>query len=221
MKRSPLFILYIFLYIFALLWLWPQWGVASADNPFGERTVKEALEASETTSSQSSPAQPSPSQSSPSRGETGPQPEPSRPAGGIGYALVNMVAALSLVLALIYIFYRLFLRRQRFLREIGGVRYLGGFPLGPQKSLQMVEIAGKVYVLGVAEQVHLLRLIDDPDEKEALLAQIAPPELSDLPSTEITRRFSAKLERLKEQRRKWLDRFLSRQASSRDGEGRP
>ncbi|OUM88353.1 MAG: hypothetical protein BAA01_08250 [Bacillus thermozeamaize] len=211
MKRSPLFILYIFLYIFALLWLWPQWGVASADNPFGERTVKEALEASETTSSQSSP----------SRGETGPQHEPSRPAGGIGYALVNMVAALSLVLALIYIFYRLFLRRQRFLREIGGVRYLGGFPLGPQKSLQMVEIAGKVYVLGVAEQVHLLRLIDDPDEKETLLAQIAPPELSDLPSTEITRRFSAKLERLKEQRRKWLDRFLSRQASSRDGEGRP
>ncbi len=204
MKRSP----FLVLSIIALFWLWPQWGVALEDNPFGERTVKEALESPDQTPSQS-----------PSSGTTEQQSAPSQ-SGGILRALLNMVAALSLVLALIYMFYRIFFRRQRFLREVGGIRYLGGFPLGAQKSLQLVEIAGKVYVLGVAEEVQLLRLIDDPDEKEILLANVAQLETASFPSTEIARRFSAQLARLKEQRRKWFHRHLMRKDSSGDGEGR-
>lgn len=200
MKRT-----FLILSMFTLLWLWPQTVGAVDENPFGERTVEDALASPD-----------DPVGDSTSRSATATE----RPdSGGLLTALLNMVAALSLVLALIYIIYRIFFRRQSLFRQAGGIRYLGGYPLGPQKSVQLVEIAGKIYVLGVADDVRLLRLIDDPEETEKVIAHLSPDSPVTMTATQVTEQLQARLEQLKQQRRLWFNR-LRRQQDAGDGEGR-
>ena len=43
------------------------------------------------------------------------------------------------------------------------LRSLGGIPLGQNKSLQVVELSGRVYVVGVGDSITLLDKIDDPE----------------------------------------------------------
>src|SRR5690606_34423586 len=125
-----------------LMWLVPPTVAAADEHPFGERTVEEALSAPDASAADGSSSAPVPE-------GTG--------SRGLITALLNMVAALALVLAILYIVYRFFLRRQR-LFQPGGIRHVAGYALGPQKSIQLLEIGGKIYVLGVAEDVRLLRL---------------------------------------------------------------
>lgn len=51
------------------------------------------------------------------------------------------------------------------------LRSLGGLTLGTNKSLQVVEWNGRIYVVGVGENVTLLESISDPETVAALLAE--------------------------------------------------
>lgn len=185
--------------------LWPGAPVVGAadENPFGERTVQEALASPEAADA----APDSPADTAPER----------TASGGLLTALLNMVAALLLVLALIYLIYRFVSRRQLPFRQAGGIRYVAGYPVGPQKSVQLLEIAGKIYVLGVAENVQLLRVIDDPKETELLTAHLAAEPAG--AATPVLEQVQARLEQLKQQRRNWLNR-LRRQHDAGDGDER-
>jgi flagellar protein FliO/FliZ len=51
------------------------------------------------------------------------------------------------------------------------MRVLGRLPLGPRKGLVLVEVAGRVLVLGMSEQgLNLLTTLDDPQEVAGLAA---------------------------------------------------
>ena len=50
------------------------------------------------------------------------------------------------------------------------VQNLGGLSLGAQKSVQLLQVGKTLYLVGVGEDVQLLREITDPEEVEALLA---------------------------------------------------
>lgn len=190
--------------LFLLLWFSPQTAGAVDETPFGERTVEEAL---------TSPAPSGEDVNTPLATDSKEQ------GSGLLTALLNMLAALLFVLALIYIIYRIFFRRQHFFRQVGGIRYLGGYPLGPQKSVQLLEIAGKVYVLGVADEVRLLRLIDDPEEAGKVIGETAPDTTMARAAAQMTEQLHDRLEHMKQQRRQWLNRFR-RQHDTGDGDGR-
>ncbi|WP_159884379.1 flagellar biosynthetic protein FliO [Paenibacillus puerhi] len=44
------------------------------------------------------------------------------------------------------------------------IRSLGGLPLGPNKSIQVVEIGKSLYIVGVGENVQLLEKVADEEE---------------------------------------------------------
>ena len=44
------------------------------------------------------------------------------------------------------------------------LRSLGGIPLGQNKSLQVVELSGRVYIVGVGDNITLLDKIDEPED---------------------------------------------------------
>ncbi|WJH33278.1 flagellar biosynthetic protein FliO [Paenibacillus sp. CC-CFT747] len=46
------------------------------------------------------------------------------------------------------------------------VKPLGGVPLGQNKSVQIVEIGRKLYVLGVGDSINLISIIEDEEEAE-------------------------------------------------------
>ncbi|QHW30056.1 flagellar protein [Paenibacillus rhizovicinus] len=90
---------------------------------------------------------------------------------GIGY-LIWVIAALLIVIGLIILLIKWLASRNRGWGTNKALRSLGGIPLGQNKSLQVVELSGRVYVVGVGEDITLLDKIDDPDTAAAILDAI-------------------------------------------------
>jgi len=92
-------------------------------------------------------------------------------------SLLWVIVSLLLVIGLIILFVKFLSQRSRTFGSNRAMRTLGGVGLGPNKSLQVVELGGKVYILGVGENISLLDKVEDPEEAEALLAQLeqSPP----------------------------------------------
>lgn len=86
--------------------------------------------------------------------------------------LLQVVFSLGIVILLIYLLMRFLSKRQigGGLRQSGPFRMIGGAPLGNNKSLQIVKIGEALYVLGVGENIQLLRHIPAGDEVDLILA---------------------------------------------------
>ncbi|MCG7376919.1 flagellar biosynthetic protein FliO [Paenibacillus sp. ACRSA] len=93
------------------------------------------------------------------------------PMAGTNYylQLVWVIVVLAVILALIvYLIRFLNKRNQQWFRN-GTVRILGGVGLGPNKSLQIIEIGGNVYLLGVGDDIQLVDKISDLDEAQRII----------------------------------------------------
>ncbi|WCK52886.1 flagellar biosynthetic protein FliO [Aneurinibacillus sp. Ricciae_BoGa-3] len=83
--------------------------------------------------------------------------------------LLQTFFALFLIIGFIYLLFHFLNKRQRQFFGKTFVRPLGGCSLGPQKSLQLVQIGSSIYIVGVGEDVSLIQQINDPAEVEKLL----------------------------------------------------
>ncbi len=75
--------------------------------------------------------------------------------------ILKMFFALLLILALIFFIAKLWNRKNNQLQQSNILENLGGIPLGQNKSLQIVRIGNRFYVLGIGESVELLMEITD------------------------------------------------------------
>ena len=87
------------------------------------------------------------------------------------FVLVLVVAAMVWLL-------RLLARRGRGFWANRSMRHLGGMALGTNKSIQVVEWNGRIYVLGVGDDVTLIDAIRDPGEVAALLESLDEADAS-------------------------------------------
>ena len=88
---------------------------------------------------------------------------------------VWVIVALVIVITLIVITLRFLSSRTRVWGQNRSLRSLGGIALGQNKSLQVIEVGGKVYLVGVGENVTLIDRIDDAEEAGRLIAILEHP----------------------------------------------
>ena len=89
--------------------------------------------------------------------------------------LVKMVFALFLVLALIYFFLK-FINKRNTLHKQKTLQNLGGISVGPSKSVQIIRVGSRYYLIGVGDNVEMLKeitdetlieeIVNDTDEKD-------------------------------------------------------
>ena len=82
--------------------------------------------------------------------------------------LVKMVFALLLVLALIYFFLK-FINKRNTLHQQRALQNLGGISVGPSKSVQIIQVGSKYYLIGVGDNVEMLNEITDENLIEELV----------------------------------------------------
>ncbi|MDI3257237.1 MAG: flagellar biosynthetic protein FliO [Kyrpidia sp.] len=154
------------------MWGWPRFALAVTNS------VEDAVR--RTPSSGSPPAMP---------------PEPS-----LGLSLAKLGIGLLVVLAVIWLVSRWV--RRRWPRAAGGeaLRVLGTLPLGPGKSVCLVEVADRVLVLGVGQEIRVLEVIDDPERRDKLR-----PDGGAIPVA-FDRQLAEALRRMADRRRTWLRR---------------
>lgn len=89
--------------------------------------------------------------------------------GSLLFDLVKMFFALLLVLALIYLLIKFLSKRNKLFHQVKALENLGGISVGQNKSIQLVRIGTKVYLIGVGENVEMLQEITDDEIKKDLL----------------------------------------------------
>lgn len=108
-----------------------------------------------------------------------------------GELLGNMVwvmVALAIVITLIILVIKWLSRRNQLWGANRSMRSLGGIALGQNSSVQVVEIGGRVYIVGVGQQITLLDKLADPDDAAELIAALenqtnsawSPKDLTDM-----------------------------------------
>ncbi len=142
--------------------------------------------------------------------------------GSLIFSIVRTVFALLLILVLIYILIKFLSKRNKLFNQVKALENLGGISVGQNKSIQIVRIGEKVFMVGVGDNVELLQEIDDEDlikdllhndeqsdfQVNHLVQSIFKPksltnnELNDEPQHKFKSLFSNELEKLKENRLK-------------------
>ncbi|SDL73800.1 flagellar biosynthetic protein FliO [Sediminibacillus halophilus] len=90
-------------------------------------------------------------------------------SSGLFFYFIRLLLALGLVLALIYFLLKFLNRKNKMYQKVRALENIGGIALGPQKSLQIVRIGGKLFVVGVGDNVEMLSEITDEATKEELM----------------------------------------------------
>lgn len=89
----------------------------------------------------------------------------------LGLDLLRMIFALALILGLIYVSLKFINKRNKLFQKASVLENLGGISVGPNKSVQLIRIGSKVYLIGVGDNVDMLKEIEDETVIEELLNQ--------------------------------------------------
>lgn len=84
-------------------------------------------------------------------------------------SLVWVIVALAIVIVLIILVIKWLAQRNQSWGANRSLRSLGGIALGQNNSLQVIEIAGRIYIVGVGENITLLDKIDDPEQISSVM----------------------------------------------------
>ncbi|MDY0396376.1 flagellar biosynthetic protein FliO [Virgibacillus halophilus] len=87
------------------------------------------------------------------------------------FSLVKVVIVLGLILFLIYYVVKFLNKRNKMLQKVKAMENLGGVSVGTNKSVQIVRIGQQLYLLGVGDNVEMLKEITDPETKNSILKQ--------------------------------------------------
>ena len=85
-----------------------------------------------------------------------------------GWDYAKSLFALLFVVGLLLALLKFINRKNRMFDQHRMMKNVGGLSLGQHKSIQLVVIGGSYYLIGVGDEVRLLKEITDPKEIEAL-----------------------------------------------------
>lgn len=78
--------------------------------------------------------------------------------------IVQLVLYTLLIVVMIYGLIKFLAARQKNLQPNQAVKLMGGTPLGNNKSLQLVKVGGQMYLIGVGDEVTLIKEFSDAAE---------------------------------------------------------
>jgi len=85
--------------------------------------------------------------------------------------VIWVLFVLAVIIAMIILILKFLGKRSRGWGTSPLLRSLGGYPLGTNKSVQVIEFGGRIYVLGGGENITMLDAITDSETVAALLAR--------------------------------------------------
>ena len=146
MKRTMLFLV-MFFYLFSF----QSTSFAAGTSSSGEPSVYDSIQKGD-------------KKTSPSTGKVEDSQSPS-----LFPLLIKFIISFILVIGLLFLLLRFLSKRGRLLQTNGPVLPIGGHNLGNNRSMQILLIGQTIYVVGVGEDVTLIRTISQGEEYQHLL----------------------------------------------------
>ncbi len=105
------------------------------------------------------------------------------PVGSSAKDYVKTLFALLFVIGLLFTILKFVNGKNRMYNKTRLMKNLGGISLGQHKSIQLVVIGDSYYLIGVGEDIRLLKEITDPTEIEQLMQFYSDEDSTDLSSS--------------------------------------
>jgi flagellar protein FliO/FliZ len=120
-------------------------------------------------------------------------PKDQTPVGTSVGDYIKTVFALLFVVGLLFGMLKFVNRKNRIYDKSRMMKNMGGLSLGQQKSIQLVRIGNSFYLIGVGEDLRLLKEITDPDEIAELESYYTNDDSGAMPTTGLLNRLVLKL----------------------------
>ncbi|WP_240620154.1 flagellar biosynthetic protein FliO [Peribacillus acanthi] len=101
------------------------------------------------------------------------------------FDFLRMILATIFVVALLYFILKFINKKSRAYQKVNYVQNLGGTSLGGNRSIQLVKLGNRVLVVGVGEDIQLLKEIDNEDEYSSIMDNYQTSGESDLQSSNL------------------------------------
>ncbi|MFJ7681020.1 flagellar biosynthetic protein FliO [Peribacillus butanolivorans] len=85
------------------------------------------------------------------------------------WEFLRMIFATIFVVGLLYIILKFINKKSKSYQKANSVENLGGTSLGANRSVQLVKVGDRILVVGVGDNIQLLKEIDNPEEYEQLM----------------------------------------------------
>lgn len=147
-------------------------------------------------------------------------------APSLAISFLKMIIGLFFVLGLIYLILIFLRKKNKLYKHSQLLENLGGISLGQNKSLQLIRLGSKVYLVGVGERVELMTEVTEKDVIEKLLAENDEEEqysfIKDVLSgrnndnekgqqdNQVVARLQSELQKLRRNRSKMIDNISQR-----------
>ena len=82
---------------------------------------------------------------------------------------IKVLFALGLVIGLLVFILKMLNRKNQAYQQNSLMKNLGGISVGAQKSVQLLQIGNRLYIVGVGEDISLIREIEDTEEMEQII----------------------------------------------------
>lgn len=162
------------------------------------------------------------------------------PVGLTAWNYIQVILALLFVVGLLYAMLKFINRKSRLYDKNRMMKNLGGLSLGQQKSVQLIVVGETYYLIGVGEDIRLLKEITDEGEIATLLAyyedvdeipfqgpfeklllKFSPqkknkPKQTDNEETDFSQLFNHRLTEIKKDRKKQLNRLAKKERDEDD-----
>lgn len=92
-------------------------------------------------------------------------------SGSLLFSIIKTVLALLLIIVLIYLLLRFLNKRNKLFNQVKSLENLGGISVGQNKSIQVVRIGSKVFLVGVGDNVQMLQELTDEEVKNGFLTR--------------------------------------------------
>lgn len=125
----------------------------------------------------------------------------------IGFGeLFKTIVSLILVIGLIFaIFYFIKKRRNSSFNQDNLFENIGGFPLGNQRSIQMIRMNDRIFILGVSESIQLIKEVNDPEEFKEIIHKHSHAE------SHFSTKFQNQLDLLKTSNKETISKLLRKE----------
>lgn len=147
---------------------------------------------------------------------------------------IKMIFALIFVVGLLYFVLRLLNKRSTKYQHTKMMQNLGGISVGSQKSVQLVKVGNSLYLVGVGEDVNMLKEITNEHERNSLIALYNEKQIQPIQGTPLSKlfkkkktteiddtddfktEFASRLDQIKQQRNEELQMLRQKESSMKD-----
>lgn len=151
-----------FLLLFSILFLFPTLALGEEDE---NRTISEVLEEGEVESTPDEETVPLENEN-----DIGMEDR------SLFSLFLRLFFALFVVIGIMYALLKWMNKRTRQFQSHQTLQNLGGIPLGQNKSVQLIKVGNRLFVVGVGDSIQLLKEIDSEEEIRALTEQQSSPD---------------------------------------------